>query len=115
MIAKLITFGKDREEARLRMIRAINDYHISGVETTLPFCNFVMQHEAFITGNFDTHFVKHYFNPDSLKPEMSEEENEIAALVASIALQEYKNENVVAASNQESNSWKQNRKTYMKG
>jgi len=115
MIAKLITFGKDREEARLRMIRAINDYHISGVETTLPFCNFVMQHEAFITGNFDTHFVKHYFNPDSLKPEMSEEENEIAALVASIALQEYKNENLVAASNQESNSWKQNRKTYMKG
>ena len=36
MSAKLITFGKDREEARLRLIRAINDYHISGVETTLP-------------------------------------------------------------------------------
>jgi acetyl-CoA carboxylase biotin carboxylase subunit len=115
MIAKLITFGKDREEARLRMIRAIDDYHISGVETTLPFCKFVMQHDAFITGNFDTHFVKHYFNPDSLKPVMSKEEEEIAAIAASIALQEFKNETVVASESQSNNSWKQNRKTFMKG
>jgi acetyl-CoA carboxylase biotin carboxylase subunit len=115
MIAKLITFGKDREEARLRMIRAIDDYHISGVETTLPFCKFVMQHDAFITGNFDTHFVKHYFNPDSLKPVMSKEEDEIAAIAASIALQEFKNETVVASESQSNNRWKQNRKTFMKG
>jgi acetyl-CoA carboxylase biotin carboxylase subunit len=115
MIAKLITFGKDREEARLRMIRAIDDYHISGVETTLPFCKFVMQHDAFITGNFDTHFVKHYFNTDSLKPVMSKEEEEIAAIAASIALQEFKNETVVASESQSNNSWKQNRKTFMKG
>lgn len=115
MIAKLITFGKDREEARLRMIRAINDYHISGVETTLPFCNFVMHHEAFISGNFDTHFVKHYFNPDSLKPVMSAEEEEIAAIAAGIALQELNNETVIDTTVQENNSWKHNRKTYMKG
>lgn len=86
MIAKLITFGKDREEARLRMIRAINDYQISGVETTLTFCNFVMQHEAFISGNFDTHFVKHYFTPDKLKPVLQEEEELIIALSAAIAI-----------------------------
>jgi acetyl/propionyl-CoA carboxylase alpha subunit len=116
MIAKLITFGKDREEARLRMIRAINDYHISGVETTLPFCNFVMQHEAFITGNFDTHFVKQYFNPDSLKPNLSEEELEITAIAASIAFQELNHEKEAEASYQtENNSWKRNRKSYMKG
>lgn len=115
MIAKLITFGKDREEARLRMIRAINDYHISGVETTLPFCNFVMQHEAFITGNFDTHFVKQYFNPDSLKPVMSLEEHQIAAIAASIAFQEMSKETVLVDPVRENNSWKLNRKTYMKG
>jgi acetyl-CoA carboxylase biotin carboxylase subunit len=115
MIAKLITFGKDREEARLRMIRAINDYHISGVETTLPFCNFVMQHEAFISGNFDTHFVKHYFKPDSLKPVMTEEENEIAAIAASIAMADFKNDKVVAEATHENISWKHNRKSYMKG
>jgi acetyl/propionyl-CoA carboxylase alpha subunit len=115
MIAKLITFGKDREEARLRMIRAINDYHISGVETTLPFCNFVMQHEAFISGNFDTHFVKHYFKPDSLKPIMTEEENEIAAIAACIALADFKNDKVASEATHENSSWKQNRKNYMKG
>ena len=47
MIAKLITYGKDREEAIERMIRAIDDYKIVGIETTLPFCKFVMQHESF--------------------------------------------------------------------
>lgn len=81
MIAKLITFGKDREEAINRMIRAIDDYKITGVQTTLPFCKFVMQHESFISGNFDTHFVKKYFAPDVLSIE-NVEEAEIAALVA---------------------------------
>jgi acetyl-CoA carboxylase biotin carboxylase subunit len=115
MIAKLITFGKDREEARLRMIRAINDYHISGVETTLTFCNFVMQHEAFISGNFDTHFVKHFFNPDSLKQSLSDEEQKIAALAAGMAFEQTKNEVKTVASNDENKAWKQNRKSYMKG
>ncbi|MFY8028550.1 MAG: acetyl-CoA carboxylase biotin carboxylase subunit [Bacteroidia bacterium] len=116
MIAKLITFGKDREEARLRMIRAINDYHISGVETTLPFCNFVMQHEAFISGNFDTHFVKHYFKPDSLQPVLNEEELELAALTASIALAETKKEIPLNDGlSQNTGNWKANRKIFLKG
>jgi acetyl-CoA carboxylase biotin carboxylase subunit len=115
MIAKLITFGKDREEARLRMIRAINDYHISGVETTLPFCNFVMQHEAFISGNFDTHFVKHYFKPESLNPVMNADEEEIASIAAAIAFQELNKESIINKIEPENNSWKLNRKTYMKG
>lgn len=63
MISKLITFGKDRTEAINRMIRAIDDYRITGVETTLQFCKFVLQHPAFVSGNFDTHFVKNHFSP----------------------------------------------------
>lgn len=58
LIAKLIVFGKDRKEAIERMIRAIDDYRITGVNTTLGFCRFVMGHEAFVSGKFDTHFVK---------------------------------------------------------
>jgi acetyl-CoA carboxylase biotin carboxylase subunit len=85
MIAKLITYGKDREDARQKMIRAISDYKISGVATTLSFCDFVMKHEAFISGNFDTHFVKHYFSPDKLMPDFSEEEFEVAALLGAVA------------------------------
>ncbi len=81
MISKLIAHGKDREEARKRMIRAIDDYIISGVETTLPFCKFTLQHEAFISGNFDTHFVTKHFSPEKLLNSNSETE-EIAALFA---------------------------------
>ena len=67
MIAKLVTHGKDREEAMQRMIRAIDEYQITGIETTLPFGKFVMQHEAFRSGNFDTHFVGKYFTPEKLQ------------------------------------------------
>ncbi len=81
MIAKLITYGKDREEAILRLIRAIDEYKITGVETTLPFCKFVLQHEAFVSGNFDTQFVSKYFSPDKLFSE-SEDEAFIASLIA---------------------------------
>jgi acetyl-CoA carboxylase, biotin carboxylase subunit len=82
MIAKLVTWGKDREEAIGRMVRAISEYQVSGVETTLPFCRFVLEHEAFKSGNFDTHFIKKYFTPDMLKTH-STEEAEIAAIIGS--------------------------------
>jgi acetyl/propionyl-CoA carboxylase alpha subunit len=49
------------------MIRAIDDYQLTGIETTLPFGKFVMQHEAFITANFDTKFIEKYFSPDLLE------------------------------------------------
>jgi acetyl-CoA carboxylase, biotin carboxylase subunit len=85
MISKLITYGKDREEAIQRMIRAIDEYKISGVETTLSFCKFVMQHKAFVSGKFDTHFVAQYFKPEMLNaPADNEENNMLAALVADI-------------------------------
>jgi acetyl/propionyl-CoA carboxylase alpha subunit len=48
------------------MIKAIDEYHVEGVATTLPFGKFVMQHEAFRSGDFDTGFVKKY-NPEQLK------------------------------------------------
>ncbi|MFT6844491.1 MAG: acetyl-CoA carboxylase biotin carboxylase subunit [Flavobacteriales bacterium] len=81
MIAKLIVHGKDRDEAINRMVRAIDDYKISGIATTLGFCKFAIQHEAFVSGNFDTHFVAKYFSPEVLAID-SEDEAEIAALIA---------------------------------
>jgi propionyl-CoA carboxylase alpha chain len=81
MLAKLITFGKTREEAIQLMLEAINAYHIEGVSSTLPFGKFVFEHEAFRTGNFDTHFVKKYFSVEKLKKE-TEEEAKLAALIS---------------------------------
>ena len=81
MLSKLITYGKDRDEAIQLMIKAIDDYKVEGVQTTLPFGRFVCEHEAFRSGNFDTHFVKNYYSPELLES-VHKEEAEIAALVA---------------------------------
>jgi acetyl/propionyl-CoA carboxylase alpha subunit len=83
MISKLIVHGKDRIDAIKKMLRAIDDYKIIGVETTLDFCKFVLNHEAFISGNFDTGFIPKYFTPEALKTN-SEEYAEIAAIAGAI-------------------------------
>jgi propionyl-CoA carboxylase alpha chain len=75
MIAKLVVWGKNREEAIERCIAAIDNYQISGVKTTLDFGKFVLKHPAFRSGNFDTNFVKdHFSNPLLLNDAMQEEE-----------------------------------------
>ncbi len=81
MLAKLITYGKDRNEAIQIMLKAIEEYKVEGISTTLSFGKFVFEHEAFRKGDFDTHFVKKYYNPDLLK-EGIEKEAELAALIA---------------------------------
>ncbi len=81
MISKLITYGKDREEAIQTMIEAIDQYRIEGVETTLPFGKFVFEHEAFRKGNFDTHFVKSHFDANDLK-KVRDDEARLAVLLA---------------------------------
>ena len=80
MLSKLITYGKTREESIELMLDAIKDYKINGVQTTLPFGAFVMAHEAFRSGNFDTHFVKDHYAPEMILRKKSKEA-EIAALV----------------------------------
>ncbi|MGB6082725.1 acetyl-CoA carboxylase biotin carboxylase subunit [Moheibacter sp.] len=81
MLAKLITYGKSREEAIHLMLKAIGNYKIKGIQTTLPFGKFVFEHEAFLSGNFDTNFVKKYYQPELIK-KASAKEAEIAAMVA---------------------------------
>ena len=81
MLSKLIVYAPTREEAIELLSKAIDDYKIEGVQTTLPFGKFVCEHDAFRSGNFDTHFVKNYYSPEALK-ERFKEEARIAALIA---------------------------------
>ncbi|MBT8375284.1 MAG: acetyl-CoA carboxylase biotin carboxylase subunit [Bacteroidia bacterium] len=81
MLSKLITYGKSRDEAIQLMIKAIDNYKIEGVQTTLPFGRFVCEHDAFVSGNFDTHFVKNFYSPEAIKKKF-EEEAQIAGLLA---------------------------------
>ncbi len=81
MIAKLATHDKDRISAIQKMKQAILDYKIEGVSTTLPFGTFVFNHEAFLSGQFDTHFVKNYYSPEKLLDQQKEDAR-IAAIAA---------------------------------
>jgi propionyl-CoA carboxylase alpha chain len=105
MIAKLICKADTREAAIQKMIRAIEEYEITGLETTLPFCKFVMEHEGFRSGDFDTHFVENHFRPEVLNHSIAEEEWIAAALAITLA-----NDNKEAAQEVKSNgnysNWK---------
>ena len=89
MLSKLITYGETREAAIRMMIAAIEDYEIEGVATTLPFGKFVCQHEAFRSGNFDTNFVKQYYQPAMLEAAMQEEARVAAALGKALWLEQH--------------------------
>lgn len=60
MIAKLIVWGRSREEAIQRMQRALDEFVIEGIDTTIPFHRRVLNHEAFIKGDFNTRFLENY-------------------------------------------------------
>jgi propionyl-CoA carboxylase alpha chain len=85
MLSKLITYGKTRAEAIQLMIEAISNYEVEGVSTTLPFGKFVFEHEAFRSGNFDTHFVKNYYSEEKMKDRFMDEAN----IAARVALKQY--------------------------
>jgi propionyl-CoA carboxylase alpha chain len=87
MIAKLVTHDTDRTKAVQKMLQAIKDYKIEGLTTTMPFGTFVFEHEAFLSGNFDTHLVKNYYTPEKIK-EKQKANAEIAAIVGVKYLQE---------------------------
>jgi len=58
MISKLIAWGRDRNEAVVRMKRALYEYVITGIKTNIPFHKAVMDNHRFVSGRFDTHFIE---------------------------------------------------------
>lgn len=109
MIAKLICHAESREDAIEKMIRAIDDYEITGIETTLGFCRFVMEHEAFRSGHFDTKFVEKYFTPEVLQTKPNEVEQQLAGVLAVTLLEQAKTKMTISASSNGQNKWKKNR------
>ena len=79
MISKLCVHAENREKAIDKMIRALDEYEISGVRTTIPFCKFVMQNSIFRLGTYDTHFIADHFNAESIS---QFGEPEIAAFIS---------------------------------
>ena len=84
MISKLSAWAPTRAEAIARMDRALGEYAIAGVETTIPFCRFVMRHESFRAGTFSTRFVERYVTPEAL--DAVDEATAAAAALAAVLL-----------------------------
>ncbi len=86
MFAKLIVWGMDRKDAIRKMRRALDEYVIDGVETTIPFCRYVMDHPKFNEGDFQIDFVQKYYRPEYLR--RPTEDEKIAAVLAAVFSEE---------------------------
>ncbi|MGE0773111.1 MAG: acetyl/propionyl/methylcrotonyl-CoA carboxylase subunit alpha, partial [Cyclobacteriaceae bacterium] len=108
MIAKMICHAENRELAIAKTLRAIEEYQITGIETTLSFCDFVLRHEAFRSGNFDTRFVEQYFKPEMLSKKPVSDEERIAAALAVMELRT-NHRPVQSQQRAATSNWKRNR------
>lgn len=109
MISKLTVHGVDREDARKKMLRALNEYEIVGCRTTIPFCEYTLKHEAFISGKYDTHFVKDHYKVANL---YKQHEPEVVALAAALLTQhnhEQSLEGSISQKDSESDWWNHRR------
>lgn len=108
MISKLVVWAPTRDEALDKMIKAIDDYQINGVETTLSFCRFAFNHEKFREGDFNTHFVGNYFDPKNFRY-VKEEEEELAAIISAQLVAQSKGRILVGAKVDSPTAWKLSR------
>jgi acetyl-CoA carboxylase biotin carboxylase subunit len=82
LLSKAIAWGQDRDEALARIRRALNEYEIGGLKTTLGFHRALMAHPDFIAGNLETHFLERRFNMNGA----AEGNDEANALLAAALL-----------------------------
>lgn len=77
LLSKLVTWGESRDEAIQRMKRALSEYQVYGIKTTIPFFIRILHHPQFLSGDYNTHFI------DTLETEKDRKENqeEIVALI----------------------------------
>ncbi len=105
MISKLAVYGKDRPEAIDRMRRALAEYEVGGIKTTLAFFREVMDDAVFIEGSLDTGFITG-FNERKKVAEPDEATRDMAAIAAALAYKQKQKTVAVAASNGEAKTSK---------
>lgn len=108
MIAKLIVWGNDRLAAIARMERALQNYRIKGVKTTIPFQLAVMSHPDFRYGYFDTGFIEKSFDFNILD-KLKEEREELIAAIAAYGWRMTRSEKRAVSTKPQTNKWKQSR------
>jgi acetyl-CoA/propionyl-CoA carboxylase len=107
LMAKLVTWGQNFEESRLRMLNALNDFYIQGVETSIPLYKTILKTEEYKKGNLSTDFLKRYGIIEKLTEDIKSEKSakKEVALAAAIMHSEYFKSRVISSANN-SHSWK---------
>jgi acetyl-CoA carboxylase biotin carboxylase subunit len=115
MFAKLVVWGNDRSQAIDRMKRAIAEFQVNGVATTLGFGDWVMNHPDFIKADFDTGFIDKNFNPETIQSELPLDILKAAAIAAVAAYETDAQKTSTHISNvsqsEASSNWYRNRKS----
>jgi len=90
-MAKLVTWGQTFEESRTRMLSALNDFYIQGVETSIPLYKTILNSDEYKNGDLSTDFLKRYGMIDRLTEDLKKEKEDKseAALAAAIIHSEY--------------------------
>jgi acetyl/propionyl-CoA carboxylase alpha subunit len=101
MISKFATYGRDRSEAIGRMRRALAEYQIGGIKTTLPFFREIMEDKEFIAGKLDTGFISR-FNERKKVVEPDQITGDLAMIAAALAYSLHKAAPSAASSNGQS-------------
>lgn len=103
LLSKLITWGRTREEAIHRMLRALSEYRVYGIKTTIPFFKRILLHPKFFAGNYNTHFIADLEkNADGRKPE----EKVIALIAAGVKVYSERKSGSKPLSGKRESSWK---------
>jgi acetyl-CoA carboxylase biotin carboxylase subunit len=108
MLAKLIAYGSDRNEARRRMLRMLQELHVGGVKTSAGIALNVLQSDEFVSGNYDTGFLERYMEEGrhhTIGTEAPDDLEEIAAIVAAMHRQRAGKRRTISSSNSVTNSW----------
>lgn len=105
MIAKLIVHAEDRDSAISRLGRAVDEYVINGIKTTLQFGKWAVSQSAFKEGKYDTGFIARYFKPEYLQPGDPGEEAVLAAFAA-LQWENGKTEPIMAETSGKVSNWK---------
>jgi acetyl-CoA carboxylase biotin carboxylase subunit len=108
MISKLVTWGATRDEAIARMKRALGEYQIGGIRTTIPFFLAVLDDEEFARGEIDTGYIARFLERQKAKPAAQDDDEAriAAAIAAAINFTKQSKTNVAAAPAERASKWK---------
>ena len=107
LMAKLCTWGQTFEESRLRMLNALNDFYIQGVETSIPLYKTILKTDEYKNGELSTDFLKRFGMIERLEEDLKNQkkEKQVPALASAIMYSEFF-QSIVKSQNHSNSSWK---------